>query len=172
MKSHSNMTIWLGIAWSVLAGTAAAAWFAGWQAALVVAVLIATGWLALLWMSGNGNKPSAATPDAVADCRIVLSATEAAVSDVAGQFETQFGAIRDEVGRVQVLLAEAITQLTESFQGMYRHSVQQQEMAGTIGQTTGDGKDVADQFDGFVQSTSDVMQRVVDSIISNSKLGM
>ena len=166
------MTIWLGIAWSVLAGGAVAAWSAGWLAVLVVAALIPGGWLALLWLGEEGTGTDTKTTDAVSDCRVVLAATEAAVADVAGQFETQFVAIRDEVSRVQILLSEAITQLTESFQGMHRHATQQQEMAISIGKNGDEGKDMADQFDGFVQSTSDVMQRVVESIVSNSKLGM
>jgi methyl-accepting chemotaxis protein len=87
------------------------------------------------------------------------------------QFTAQFAAARGEIVRVQNLLGEAIDNLTHSFQGMHSLTEEQREL--TISVTSGvtDG-DTSVRFDEFVRDTSSVMQRVVDSIIGNSKLGM
>ncbi|MDX9993803.1 MAG: methyl-accepting chemotaxis protein [Rhodocyclaceae bacterium] len=87
------------------------------------------------------------------------------------QFRAQFDTARGEIARVQSLLRDAIEDLTESFQGMHEQTEEQRQL--TFAVTTGslDGETQI-QFDEFVQDTSSVMQRVVDSVIGNSKLGM
>ncbi len=89
----------------------------------------------------------------------------------AGEFKGQFEAVRGEIGRMQVLLADAVETLTSSFQNMHAKVEQQRHLAMTV--TGSDDVEIGQQsFEDFVANTSDVMQKVVDSIISNSKLGM
>jgi methyl-accepting chemotaxis protein len=93
------------------------------------------------------------------------------LKETAEQFSTQFKVTRSEIVRVQSLLSEAIEELTLSFQGMHDQTEQQRHV--TLSVTTGSAEgDSTAQFDTFVRDTSSVMQRVVDSVIGNSKLGM
>jgi methyl-accepting chemotaxis protein len=93
------------------------------------------------------------------------------IGECSSQFRAQFDAARGEISRVQGLLHEAIEDLTHSFQGMHAQTEEQRQL--TFSVTTGklDGETQI-QFDDFVRDTSSVMQRVVDSVIGNSKLGM
>jgi methyl-accepting chemotaxis protein len=100
-----------------------------------------------------------------------LEEIEALLMDCAQHFRTQHGAIREEVERVQGMLAGAIGQLTCSFTGMLKTSGCQQEIAVSLAQDEQAHPDIP-SFDEFVSDTSQVMQRVVDSVITNSKLGM
>jgi methyl-accepting chemotaxis protein len=87
------------------------------------------------------------------------------------QFSAQFDAARGELSRVQTLLSDAIAALSTSVHGLHAEASHQAEL--TVAVTTGaaDGGS-AMQFDEFVANTSSVMERVVDSVVSNSKLGM
>lgn len=85
------------------------------------------------------------------------------------QFIVQYDAARDELARVQTLLSDAIATLTDSFQSM--HAQTEEQLVVTREVTTG-GDQTPGQFDDFVAKTSGVMQRVVDNVVSNSKLGM
>jgi methyl-accepting chemotaxis protein len=91
----------------------------------------------------------------------------------ARQCSGQFADIKGEVDRTQVLLADAISQLTSSFAGMNDLIREQHEVALGVTGAPGGGSDVnAGHFDEFVASTSQVMAEVVDSVIGNSKLGI
>ncbi len=173
MRSMKNMAFWLVLSWSVLAATGVALWSGGWTMALLAATLLCAGWLPILMGLGSGREEALAREAEMAAGHRFLVATEEAVVDFTGHFATQFTAIKEEAGRVQTLLSEAIGQLTESFQGMHESTSEQQQLALAIGRSAGDSTgDVTDQFDEFVQSTSSVMQKVVESIVNNSKLGM
>ena len=90
-----------------------------------------------------------------------------------GQCSAQFADIKGEVDRTQALLADAINQLTDSFDGMNELIREQHEVAlGVTGAAGGQSDADSGQFDEFVASTSEVMAEVVDSVIGNSKLGM
>jgi methyl-accepting chemotaxis protein len=90
-----------------------------------------------------------------------------------GQCSAQFADIKGEVDRTQVLLADAINQLTSSFAGMNELIREQHEVAlGVTGAAGGQSDADSGQFDEFVASTSQVMAEVVDSVIGNSKLGI
>ncbi|MBL8468634.1 methyl-accepting chemotaxis protein [Methyloversatilis discipulorum] len=77
--------------------------------------------------------------------------------------------MNDELARVQQLLHEAIGGLTQSFHNMHGETANQRETAMAL--TGGDGSEQFD-FARFVDETSGTMQRVVDSVVHNSKLGM
>jgi methyl-accepting chemotaxis protein len=72
---------------------------------------------------------------------------------------------------VQTLLSEAILSLTDSFTNMQEHTRQQRDVTVSVTRGGDDGMGQL-KFDDFVKDTSSVMQRVVDSIIDNSKIGM
>jgi len=73
--------------------------------------------------------------------------------------------------RVQSLLQEAINDLTVSFQGMHSQTEEQRNLTLAVTSGSADGETVI-QFDEFVRDTSSVMERVVESVVGNSKLGM
>jgi methyl-accepting chemotaxis protein len=100
-----------------------------------------------------------------------LAEIEDLLVDCAAHFKTQHDAIREEVSRVQGMLSGAIEQLTRSFSGLLKTSSTQQSIAVSLAQDEQENPDVP-SFDAFVTDTSLVMQRVVDSVIMNSKLGM
>ncbi|MBK7849030.1 MAG: chemotaxis protein [Zoogloea sp.] len=84
---------------------------------------------------------------------------------------TQHLCIRDEVDQVQKMLSDAISSLTGSFTGILAATNAQQAIAVSLASDDSDGQE-GRRFDEFVAHTSGVMQRVVDSVIMNSKLGM
>lgn len=93
------------------------------------------------------------------------------LSECAAQFLTQYEGMRDEVGRMESLLADAVATLTGSFNGMHKQGEIQRQLVLSAAEGS-DGDPTSNQFDTFVTSSSDVMQKVVDSIVANSKLGM
>jgi len=90
---------------------------------------------------------------------------------VSAQVSAQCAAMQGELDRVQTLLSDAIAKLTDSFHGMNEQTRQQHDLTLTV--TTGAGEEnSAVRFDEFIRSTSSVMERVVDSVVQNSRLGM
>ena len=85
------------------------------------------------------------------------------------QVRGQCDQMDEELTRVQTLLQEAIEGLTGSFHAMQAETDQQRTTALSL-----NGGDGSAQFDfgSFVNETSGTMQRVVDSVVQNSKLGM
>ncbi|WP_306478444.1 methyl-accepting chemotaxis protein [Methyloversatilis sp.] len=93
----------------------------------------------------------------------------AVLSGSALQVSSQCDQMAEELSRVQTLLHEAINGLTDSFQSMQAETIDQRTTA--LALTSGDGDGQFD-FESFVEETSGTMQRVVDSVVQNSKLGM
>lgn len=177
MNRLTGMQALLGVGWSVLlvVGLSLAPAFPGAVAVAVVAT--AAGWLAIGMI---GAPPAGAQPQAGFQERSatlsdeVLSQVDGLTTDCTGQFKSHIAGMREEVGRVQKVLADAVHQLSDSFHGMHETTSNQQRVAldasGKGVANGGAGKGV--QFNDFVEDTSSVMQRVVDSIINNSQLGM
>jgi len=92
-------------------------------------------------------------------------------SGCAQSLDVHANQIQGDLERVQTLLSGAIVELTESFHGMGEHTRAQHLLAGEVSGASS-SKEAAAQFDAFVANTSDVMQRIVDSVIANSKLAM
>jgi methyl-accepting chemotaxis protein len=134
-------------------------------------VIAAVGGCALLWSvavafagRGTGMVDEVATdsggePDAAHE--LVVGSSDSV--------HAQCDHMNEELKRVQQLLHEAIEGLTQSFHKMLGETTSQRETA--LALTGGDGSEQFD-FEKFVEETSGTMQRVVDSVVHNSKLGM
>ena len=131
-------------------------------------LVLAVGWR-MLGMSEN--RQVEAVIDRADEERKLLQEFRNLIGECSTQFRTQFDTARDEIGRVQTLLRDAIDDLTQSFQGMHAQTEEQRRLTFAVTTGTLDGETQV-QFDEFVRDTSSVMQRVVDSVIGNSKLGM
>ena len=171
MKLSRTTVTTLGLAWSGLAAWASSQLsgvFAGGPVAVGGAAL---GWLLLVALLPKGVVvESEAGKDAPAVSE-GLAAVETVLRDCAASFRLQHEAIRSEVGRVQTMLADAIATLTSSFNGILA-STQAQEVIAVGLVNDDEDPECVTSFDTFVQTTSSVMQTVVDNVIMNSKLGM
>lgn len=159
-----------GIAWTILVAAgfsyAPSLPFAPAGAAVVAAL----GWMIF------GCRCSTAATSAIAPTGKELSGASVladldevvrtSLSDLQGHLDL----VQGEIERVQSVLGGAIDQLSASFHGMYQRASEQQQLARSI--ADGSASEDGNSFDQFVASTSTVMQRVVDSIVGNSKLGM
>ncbi len=171
MSKPSRATIIvLGLAWSVLVGLGAAFFLQG-SAALACAVVGGgVGWAALTLWRGDGPEGVVVAEAAASEIE-TWDAVEIVLRESAEQARLQHEAIRSEVDRVQSMLSEAIATLTGSFHGILAATNAQQSIAVSLAQDD-DPRQDGMGFDEFVSNTSSVMQRVVDSVIMNSKLGM
>ncbi|MRR51775.1 MAG: chemotaxis protein [Rhodocyclaceae bacterium] len=164
------------MAWTVLVGVIFATTTGLGQSAALVAsllVLVALGWHMSLFLLGcpSSRSSNAADGSGSRHERLELMGEfEHLLAECAGQCSLQYAAIQDEISRVQSLLAGAIAQLTDSFQGMHDHTEAQRALSLEV--TSGGHDASAMEFSAFVENTSHVMQRVVDSVVANSKLGM
>jgi len=92
-------------------------------------------------------------------------------TESSAQCASQLEIARGELDRVQSLLTEAIGTLTSSFGSMHEHTRSQRELAISVSGGASDSSG-GTEFDHFVADTSNVIQQVVNSIVSNSKVGM
>lgn len=167
--SRSNAVL-AGVLWSLLiTGVAAVLLEANvWQ--VLACALLAVGWGGLLLLQGrnsSGDVPGDLPPSGSTG----LATVEQALHDSIQGFRGQHEAVLDEVRRVEEMLSGAIVTLTQSFQGILAATNEQQVIALGLAKE-GDTVDGISRFDDFVAHTSGVMQRVVDSVVTNSKLGM
>lgn len=174
MNSLALKTALMGVVWLLLAGGVASLLAPGGLGAAAWMTLgaVALGWLAIPWLV---KTPQIQTRLKLGDDdgakEALMLEFHALLNECVRQFGSQFDATRSELDRVQTLLNGAITSLTESFHGLHAETSHQTGL--TVAVTTGavEGDSVV-QFDEFIHNTSDVMEKVVDSVISNSKLGM
>ncbi|MDP2792499.1 MAG: methyl-accepting chemotaxis protein [Sulfurisoma sp.] len=175
MTSVFDRGFWLGAAWTVVAGGALFALTplgqAGWAAVLALAV-VPFGWHVVVMVVEHKTRRGDGEIRALREEEAALLGEFARlVEELGAQSTTQFDAIRDEAGRVQTLLADAVVRLSLAFTDMHDHTETQHGLVLSV--TGADGGGASKQrFDGFVANTSDIMQRVVDSVVNNSKLGM
>ncbi|MDQ8020995.1 MAG: methyl-accepting chemotaxis protein [Moraxellaceae bacterium] len=136
---------------------------ASWLVALAAAAPWV--WLALRTDRGTSASVPAGTPDDVG--------IQAGLSDFLSHCTREFGRLltanREDTVRVQTLLTQAIAQLTTSFSGMNEQTRAQQRLAVDMASGQGDGATV--QIDVFMSHASEAMQRIVDSVVENSRLG-
>jgi len=172
--SFFDKTLWLGLAWVALLGVALSLTStgglgpAGWVALLLAGV----GWQAIaVFFGGTGKQAAVDQQRMKGEEQALLDEFHLLLEECSTRFSAQLELARGELGRVQSLLAEAITGLTESFHNMHEHTRHQREVSVAV--TSGASDDgSASRFDDFVRDTTAVMQQVVDSIVGNSKLGM
>ncbi|WP_374242989.1 methyl-accepting chemotaxis protein [Zoogloea sp.] len=171
MKLSRTTVTTLGLAWSGLAAWLPSQLPGGFAGAPVAVGGAALGWLLLIALL---PKTVEAQPAATKDAPVVpegLVAVEDVLRECAATFRRQHEAIRSEVSRVQDMLSDAIATLTSSFNGILTATQAQEAIA--VGLVKDDDEaESATSFDTFVQTTSDVMQKVVDNVVMNSKLGM
>jgi len=169
-----NKSFWLGLCWIALVG-GGAAFAAGegigpltWFALLLVGI----GWQAIATMAGGDDAKDAADQLRMkGEEQALLDEFHCLLEVCSIQFSAQMNIVRGELDQVTSLLAEAIVSLTGSFNGMHERTRRQREVTVSVTLDASSGQNRS-QFDGFVKDTSAVMQRVVDNIVSNSKLGM
>lgn len=168
----------IGLVWTLVVGCVV--WFAAPDsaigAALLALVLTAMGWglagVAARVMDNSGEGTISGTLVTGRE-RDLLAEFASVLDECVRQCSSQFLSIQGEIERTQVLLADAIGQLTQSFAGMHESISQQNEVAMAATGLSAQGKAAtAGQFDQFVSNTSQVMGQVVDSVVANSKLGM
>lgn len=165
-----NRKVWLGLLWIVLVG-GGASYISG--AALdpaiwVAMLLVGVGWQVIGVREGNSGEAQRRVQGLLENPGIPEQ-MQGLMEECLSQFSLELEAARGELVRVQDLLSEAIVKLDSSFQNMQEHTGRQRDV--TISATSGLGEPDSDtEFDRFVKDTSRVMQRVVDSIVVNSKL--
>jgi len=172
MTPFFNKPFWMGTGWTLAAG--AVLYFvtplgdAG-ISAVAALVVVAAGWAVIgRFQPDTPNQLQRNSRQNLE--RVLLAEFTELLNECVRQFGAQYGEIVREIGRVQTLLAEAISSLTESFEGMHRQTEEQRQLALSI--TGGDGGSENAKFGDFVKSTSEMMTRVVESTINNSKMGM
>jgi len=170
MKLSRTSAIALGLVWSGLA-TWGSSRLSGAMAGTPVAVAgSALGWLLLVSLLPKAPALGSVAVKAAPAAGEGLSAVEGVLRDCAASFRLQHEAIRNEVGRVQSMLSDAIVTLTTSFNGILAATQAQEAIAVSL--VKDDDAESGTSYDEFIQNTSDVMQKVVDNVIMNSKLGM
>ncbi|WP_081618545.1 methyl-accepting chemotaxis protein [Methyloversatilis universalis] len=164
-----DRTLALIVAWTgsvlsvgVIAGLAPGALWPLLAAGLVCALV----WSAALLLCVRTGKRNAGEVDVQAP---EPDGSHQLVAGSSDSVHAQCDHMNEELRRVQQLLREAIEGLTLSFHKMHGETTSQRETA--LALTGGDGSEQFD-FETFVEETSGTMQRVVDSVVHNSKLGM
>ncbi len=171
MKLSRTSAIALGLVWSGLAVWVSSQ-LSGVMAGAPVAVAgAAVGWLLLVGLLPKAPALGLAVVKTAPPDEEGLSALETVLRECALSFRAQHEAIRSEVGRVQSMLSDAILTLTTSFNGILAATQAQEAIAVSLVKDDDDAESGA-SFDEFIKNTSDVMQKVVDNVIMNSKLGM
>lgn len=167
--SRSNAVL-LGVLWSLLivGGVVLLSGANAWH--MLAFVLLAGGWCGVLLMQRQGVT-GPASGELVPAGSVGLATVENVLRESIRGFQRQHEAVLAEVRSVEERLSGAIVTLTQSFQGILAATNQQQEIALGLAKE-GDPVEGASRVDDFVAHTSGVMQRVVDSVIMNSKLGM
>jgi methyl-accepting chemotaxis protein len=169
-----NKILWVGLVWVLLVGGFASLMsgtglgLSSWIALLLAGI----GWQLIATVAGRATvKRSGDQQRIEAEEKALLDEFHLLLEECSTRFSGQLNIARGELGQVQVLLSEAIAGLTGSFHSMHEHTQRQREVSLAV--TSGaDSDHGAIRFDDFVKDTSAVMQRVVDSIVGNSKLGM
>jgi methyl-accepting chemotaxis protein len=169
-----NKTLWIGLGWVLLVGgvaslmSGAGLGLSGWIALLLTGI----GWQVIGTVAGRAAVKGAEDQQRIkGEEQALLDEFHLLLEECSTRFSGQFDIVRGELGQVQTLLSEAIVSLTGSFHSMHEHTQRQRDVSLTV--TSGaDGDRGGNRFDEFVKDTTAVMQRVVDSIVGNSKLGM
>jgi methyl-accepting chemotaxis protein len=162
----------IGLVWTVVAAGLLALFFAdgGVVAVVVTAILVAAGWLVAAIVAQVGGPQAGDAGLTLDQIGLATGVSNLLVTSV-GPVAAQLATMREEVLRTQSLLADAFSQLTTSFHGMNELTDRQRDTAlGVSGALVGEG--TTKQFDEFVANTSQVMQRIVDNVVLNGKLGV
>ena len=172
MSQSFSKNIWMGALWTVGVGclffflTPLGDAGLGGIAALVA---VSIGWAVIGTLTTRNNVAKGVASRQNLE-RVLMAEFTELLNECVRQFTVQYDEIGHEIHRVQALLSEAIANLTESFEGMHAQTEEQRKLALSI--TAGNAEGDVTSFGDFVKNTSDVMTRVVESTIENSKMGM
>lgn len=169
-----NKTLWIGLVWVLLVGGVASLasgtglGLTGWISLLLAGI----GWQLIAAFTGRSHVKGAEDHRHIrGEEQVLLDEFHRLLEECSTRFSGQLEIARGELAQVQTLLSEAIVSLTNSFHSMHEHTQRQRDVSLAV--TSGaDGDKGGTRFDEFVKDTTAVMQRVVDSIVGNSKLGM
>ena len=140
---------------------------------LLLGLLMASGFLLLIaFTGGSADQVVVAKNTVPQEARAVLQHSSDAIERVSSEFTLQLGEVRNEVGRTQVIFAEAIVKLISSFHGINEHVSRQQHLGMEIISRDGNGEASLAEFETFAKKTSDTMRHFVDSVIENSRIAM
>lgn len=170
MKLTRTTIILLGLLWSGLLAGVVVYLLGGSLPVMLVAAGAALGWVVLVLAASFGTQ-SEGRLEQPEPASQLCATLESLLTDASASSRNQYQCIREEVDQVQQMLSEAIASLTGSFHGILSATNAQQAIAVSLASDDADG-DEGIRLDEFVAQTSGVMQRVVDSVIMNSKLGM
>ena len=172
--SFFGKSFWFGLGWTVLVGSGAALASGPGIGPLtwIALLLVGIGCHAIATLSGRDDARDAADQQRMkGEEQALLDEFHCLLEVCSIQFSAQMVIVRGELDQVKTLLAEAIATLGGSFNSMHEHTCRQRDV--TVSVTSDSGSEQSrSQFDEFVKDTTTVMQRVVDNIVSNSKLGM
>lgn len=167
LSGNSNKRLWAAAAWSVACAVVACLVVPGQSLLLcALALTIAAGWAMAALRPAMNARSDAEVQAVVGDDAVALDPQ--LLGESAEQMAAQCTQMRSELERVQQLLSEAIVTLSDSFHSMNEETGSQQLAA--VAMMDGDSR--AMDFDSFVHETSDSMQRVVDNVVENSKVGI
>ena len=172
MTQLFNRNFWMGAIWTLFAGGLLFFTTPLGDAAISVALAllaVAIGWAVIARLPSSNPVQTGRTSRQNLE-RVLLAEFTELLNECVRQFSAQYDEINREIGRMQALLSEAVANLTESFKGMHSQTEEQSQLALSI--TGGNGTGEAESFSDFVKNTSEVMGRVVQSTIDNSKMGM
>jgi len=141
---------------------------AGWVATM--AVLLSLVWSFLMLGQKTSSEPVDAGSGPASGSGVNQALLEL-LGECSARFVGQSRMIDDENGRMQKILSDAIATLTDSFHGMHANVADQQRLALSLTDASINSNG-ANQFDVFIEETSGTMQRIVDTIVANSKVGM
>jgi methyl-accepting chemotaxis protein len=168
----SKLRLTAAFAWGVSAvcvALVAGFWQPAFLPLLSVSIAVCAIWtVGLFLVARSPSLKPVRTAEMETDAR-QKDASHELLAGTATQVQSQCDQMNEELVRVQTLLSEAIEGLTSSFHRMLDETSDQRTTALSL--TGGDGSEQFD-FGQFVAETSGTMQRVVESVVQNSKLGM
>jgi len=173
MPTSPAIRIAAGTAWTVLVAAVFQSVSVLSTHVWLAAVLVAVPWAILATRSAPGEGKAQEELQAT-DQRAAQDAFDDAFGVCVREFNQQFSFIETEFARALRVLSDAIEELTGSFHGMHDSTSRQRQIAMSIMhvKATDEAGGGEIDFDDFVTSTSTTMQKIVDSVIGNSKLGM
>lgn len=143
--------------------------------AVLACLGVAGGFMALFAFAANPSDGEAMGMSAGGRGQLerqVLEHSSDSILRVADEFSTQVAEVRGEVGRAQVIFAEAIEKLIASFHEINDQSGRQQRLGMQIVSRGGDGQPTLEEFESFAAKTSNTMRQFVESVVENSRIAM
>lgn len=170
--SGNGRSMTAGVVWSLLVALALLAIDAGTRsvAMLLAWCALVAGWMAAIKLFGSA-RPAPAGASATDAERSIVEEGGQAVDCISQEMGKQFVAIRDELGRAQIIFGEAIEKLIASFHEMGAQIGRQQQLGLQIMAGGQENESVID-FQTFASKTSETLRQFVDSVVENSRLAM